>query len=255
MDRLRDRAETKVVTGASGTPAIVFCDKCNSSIPEAERRYRLRGKVLCTHCAFALVGERLPAHGENRPVVRTSVGTKAHASVRRTPAAGKWRRYWARWIDWGVLAVVAPMLLVMFNLPYHLLAGLPPKAQEVVLSMVLLALYIPIEAGWLERYGTTPGKWLLGVSVTDRTGGRLGHATALRRSFHVWWRGCGCGFPPLFLVMALWSEHQFVRDGTTPWDSDCQARVNYTAISPLRHCLAIGVVIALAAVYGASNEF
>jgi hypothetical protein len=104
------------------------------------------------------------------------------------------RRFWARWLDlytfagvwWFLLWAVGRDIGATLNNPWS-----------------MLFLYVPwfvLECFLLHRFGTTPGKWLLGLKVVNHDGSFLSLADATRRSARVLSIGLGFGWGPLNLI-------------------------------------------------------
>ncbi len=102
-----------------------------------------------------------------------------------------WRRYVARWLDnllWGTLVLFAVIVLARVR-------PIPQGFWEVVVSVGGLTLFVPVEALLLHLFGTTPGKFILGIRLDSVQGTRLSFREALTRSARVFAAGCGCGIP------------------------------------------------------------
>lgn len=96
--------------------------------------------------------------------------------------------------------------------------------------------WIPVEALLLSRFTTTPGKWLLGIRVTDDLGQPLSYLAALKRSALVLVMGNGLGLPTLMLLPLLqagmsWMLYQ--RSGTTLWDRTAASVPMHTRPTPV----------------------
>jgi hypothetical protein len=105
-------------------------------------------------------------------------------------------------------------------------------------------LWIPVESAFLRWIGTTPGKWILGIKLHK---GRLPHfdyLSALRRSFHVWFRGLGMGVPFINVICMLVAFYRLKTFQITTWDRDDHIHVSYGRIGKWRIVLAAVVAIA-----------
>ena len=88
---------------------------------------------------------------------------------------------------------------------------------------IILFLYVPwfvLETILLHRFGTTPGKWLLGIRVVNNDGSLLSLAEATRRSARVLFIGIGFGLDLIAIVcqiMAWFTTKRLGRrSGTRP---------------------------------------
>ncbi len=77
-------------------------------------------------------------------------------------------------------AVIAPLRWVT------LWGGSPVPA--LLKWLLAAAIWFALEVLLTRRWGTTPGKWLLGLAVVDQKGGRPDWSTAAARTAGVWWR-------------------------------------------------------------------
>jgi hypothetical protein len=104
-------------------------------------------------------------------------------------------------------------------------------------------LWIPVEAAFLRWLGTTPGKWLLGIKLQQGRFLQLDYLTALRRSFHVWFRGLGMGIPFINVVCMLVAFQRLKAFKTTTWDRDDHIHVSYRRGGKWRIVLAVIITI------------
>ena len=149
----------------------------------------------------------------------------------RTSEPRPWNRLAARLFDYAIWGLVLALLLselhnagivsddVAFWLGHPLLA-----------PMLITLLWIPIESLLIASLQQTPGKWLFGVylqfSISNayaRRDVRAQLERELRRSFHVWWAGLGCGFPVLAPILIALAYEKVAHQGETTWDfaEDC----------------------------------
>lgn len=109
------------------------------------------------------------------------------------------RRYIARSFD-----------LLLCSLPWYLVlqaVGVDPKARltSIWLSILGMVTMLVLEPLLLHLFGTTPGKWLMGLRVTDENGQRLPLAAAWRRTWRALWYGYGC-FIPVYSIVRLYTS-------------------------------------------------
>ena len=110
-----------------------------------------------------------------------------------------WRRFFARWLDYGLWsAIVSFFVIVILRI-----RPLPGDFGNALIAIGGMALFIPVEALLLHKFGTTPGKFALGIRLESIQGGNLSWEEALRRSCNVYVQGCGCCIPLLEPVMKL----------------------------------------------------
>ena len=137
--------------------------------------------------AAGYLGELLAA---SQTALRQDVKSYVHAPV---------RRYIARSFD-----------LLLCSLPWYLVlqaAGVDPKERltSIWLSILGMVTMLVLEPLLLRLFGTTPGKWLMGLRVTDENGQRLPLAAAWRRTWRALWYGYGC-FIPVYSIVRLYTS-------------------------------------------------
>ena len=158
-----------------------------------------------------------------------------------------WRRYFARMIDASTLDL--PVLALLATGLYVITperSGWFTKAvgNEFLAGLIFIAAGIPVEALLLSGLGTTPGKWLFGVSVRRVGGGRLGFVQAMGRAISVFVQGMGFGIP-IVSIFTLVSAHQRLqKTGSTLWDAATDSVVSHVAWGPWRWVFAVLAVLA-----------
>jgi uncharacterized RDD family membrane protein YckC len=138
------------------------------------------------------------------------------------------RRFWARWFDLYLYAGV--WWVVMWAIGRDIEATL-------LNSWVILLQYIPwfvLETVLLHHFGTTPGKWLLGIRVVNNDGSLLSLAEASRRSARVLFIGLGFGWGVLALICQSMGYFTAMRFGRPLWDHVGGHRVITAPLLPLR---------------------
>jgi hypothetical protein len=75
-----------------------------------------------------------------------------------------------------------------------------------------------IEAAMIHHFGTTPGKALMNLFISNDDGSRLTYGQSLRRSFRVLVSGIGCGFPLVSPLCQIFSLVMVRRMGISLWD-------------------------------------
>ncbi len=136
-------------------------------------------------------------------------------------------RFAARWLDF----------LLFFNLCIAVMfafrsAGWIELSYFQFFSKVLILLLPPwhlFEAYMITRWGTTPGKALLGIRITDKNGDHLGYAASLRRSLGVFVVGLACYIWFLPIISSLFAFYYLWWHGRTFWDSTTNTKVTHKA--------------------------
>lgn len=156
---------------------------------------------------------------------------RAHASASSPGNPGEAhlaRRFWARWFD-----------LYAFSGVWWLLMAL--TGQDVAAALtnpwVILLQYVPwfaLETFLLQRFGTTPGKWLLDLRVRNEDGSLLSSQQAAHRSMRVLFVGLGMGLGPVSLICQLLSYFTTKRFGRPVWDHAAGHRLESKPLHPVR---------------------
>jgi len=143
-----------------------------------------------------------------------------------------WTRFWARLFDIYAFSVVFGLLIGVASLvmsPVRIV----DKAQEALLGMLALLVWVFVEPIFLASFGTTPGKWLLRITVSTKEGS-MSYGKALSRSLKVWWRGLGIGFPLVALFTMAIAAGRLKKNGSTSWDREGGFEVSHHRVGWLR---------------------
>jgi hypothetical protein len=138
------------------------------------------------------------------------------AALRQNP----WLRLIARLFDYALFFTLIHFTTLM-------------RFEPSWLPLEFLA-WVPFEAFLLWSWGTTPGKWLLGIELYRMLGKRFSWEPAFRRSFYVWFRGLGMGIPVINVLCALVSYHRLKTFHATSWDQQEGITVVYRPLPKWR---------------------
>lgn len=127
-----------------------------------------------------------------------------------------WRRFFARCLDVLICTAIYDIIIgAIFRvnlLDRSFLTGL----VDIYLVFGILFLLEPL---LLNRFGTTPGKWIFGISLQKTDGSHLSYGEGLFRACHVFWRGYGLQIPIYNLVRLYKSYSLCAEGGEMPWDT------------------------------------
>lgn len=146
-----------------------------------------------------------------------------------------WVRFWARMVDYNCLGLINGIFfgnylshtsLIFF--PFFTLAFIP-------------LFWIPIETILLSTIGTTPGKWILKVKVSNKKGKKkyLTFEQSYKRSITVWFLGMGCGIPIIQIIALIIAKIRVSHTRTTIWDKNNRLIVRHNKIGILRISIVI----------------
>ena len=173
---------------------------------------------------------------ENGPVVP--------AGDRVRSANVPWRRFFARWLDEGLVeALLCGALVLGFGVDLEMLS----VWTQWLLTFLVWALLLPLEALCISRWGATPGKALMGIAVLDEEGRLLSFGRAAERAWGVFRYGAGYNIP-LYTVYRGWQSYKEIKEGRgAEWDD---RGVTVTA-KPYRHGRTVAYGAAILALLGA----
>ena len=126
-----------------------------------------------------------------------------------------WRRYFARGIDLALVGLpVSFVQYVLLHRNYTTVA----RWEDIVCALIGWGLLLLLEPLLLARFGTTAGKWCMGITVTRPDGERLSYSEALNRTALVWFYGAGLGLPLVELVCSYLSYRRYTRGEELAWE-------------------------------------
>ena len=152
-----------------------------------------------------------------------------------------WRRFFARHFDLFLYTTVWALLGI-------LLLGQSPSTETGgawlgIANIAAIILMVLIEPLLLCTWGTTPGKWLLGLSVRNNTGSKLTYGEGISRTMQAMWSGAGM-FIPIFELFRGYQRYYDCIEGKTmawEWDSELQLKDE----KPWRIAAVVGASLAL----------
>lgn len=137
-----------------------------------------------------------------------------------------WRRYFARFFDFSiaVLTIAIGMGLLIPELLYSELAN-----TWIHIGTVLIGFPI-IDAFFLSRWNTSPGKWLLAVRTVKGDGKKFSFLQALGRAFDLVMRGTWFGIPVLTMIPLAAAYRRASRGDRQPWDENLETHTEVKLI-------------------------
>lgn len=141
------------------------------------------------------------------------------APAEEAPTVSPWRRYFARGFDYGLYYLIITTLVCdVFNASYPKLLTMPHLGVWAAGLMIAAALLFEPLA--LHLFGTTPGKLIMGIRVTDREGKKLSWSAALLRTLEVLLVGEGLMIPVLSTVLCIRSFVKSRRGERLFWEDE-----------------------------------
>lgn len=140
----------------------------------------------------------------------------AAAKQRDVAEPHPWRRYFARGIDLALVGL--PVSFVQYVL-LHRNYTTVSRWEDIVCALIGWGLLLLLEPLLLARFGTTAGKWCMGITVTRPDGERLSYSEALNRTALVWLYGAGLGISIVELVCNYRSYRRYMNGEELAWES------------------------------------
>ncbi len=164
----------------------------------------------------------------------------AEATAGAKPKAHLARRFWARWTD-----------LTLYSALWWLGMYLGGRdiGSAIANLWVLIPMFLPwfaVEAWLIHRFGTTPGKWLMGLKVSNEDGSALALKESVWRALRVMITGIGFGWGLLAILCQTMSWFTTRRLGKPIWDYMGNHKVEAAPLKPFRTVVLIIVFIGAA---------
>lgn len=149
----------------------------------------------------------LPAEVKLRPNVP--------ASDRIQPTPIPWRRYFARMLD---MSIVSLFVYGVLALGFRVNMQNIPDIVTWLVGFLEWGMMIPLEAWCIYQFGTTPGKAIMGISITDENERPLSFGRAAERTWEVFIHGFGANIP-FYSVYRSWKSYKGIKNGEEmEWD-------------------------------------
>lgn len=124
-----------------------------------------------------------------------------------------WVRFFARGLD---LTIFGFFIGIIFAMVY------PASVHDErsLSGLVILFLWFVVEPFILSTFGTTLGKYIFNIKITDVNHQKPTLRASYRRSFGVWIKGYAFGIPLISLITFYFAYSRLKNTGTTLWDKD-----------------------------------
>ena len=138
------------------------------------------------------------------------------------------RRFVARWLDLFVYAAFWWLTLYLSG------RNIGAAWTNPWLMLIMYLPWFAVEAWLIQRFGTTPGKWLMGLSVSNDDGSRLALKASIWRSIRVLVTGIGFGWAWLSPLCQTMSWFTARRVGRPVWDFLGGHKVTAKELNPFK---------------------
>ncbi len=141
---------------------------------------------------------------------------KVISADRIPPVPHPFRRWFARSIDYGLYGLLIRGLMCICGTNMLTMN----TWQNLLVSLGILALTFIFEPVLLHFFGTTPGKWIFGMYVTDPHGGRPEIGACFYRLWDILLHAYGF-YIPFYSIYRLWKSMMACLDSEElPWESE-----------------------------------
>lgn len=196
----------------SGELELAAAMRERSAALEAEGQRLLAAKSVCD-----AISREVTSYSALRPEdYLNGFEPDAAAKQRDVAEPHPWRRYFARGIDLALVGL--PVSFVQYVL-LHRNYTTVSRWEDIVCALIGWGLLLLLEPLLLARFGTTTGKWCMGIIVTRPDGERLSYGEALERTAAVWLYGAGLGISIVELVCNYRSYRRYTRGEELAWES------------------------------------
>ncbi len=146
-----------------------------------------------------------------------------------------WRRYFARIMDFILYHMIVYIFCVLvFRVN---ITNVSDFASYFIFTVPTMIFMLFVEPFFLSKFGTTPGKALLGIRVLSSTGDNLSYAVAVRRTYRALLTGLGFQIPIISLITLILSYFKVKRMQSMTYDVDLEISYEVHKISPIRYIL------------------
>lgn len=161
-----------------------------------------------------------------------------------------WRRYFARQMDYAFYSVLWGFLFfVLFRQRNE---GVPGLIFVIMVFLAPILFTIFLEPLFLSVFGTTPGKWVLGISVLHGEGRKLTYREGLQRTCKLIRYGEGFYISiyrecRIYECMGIYLNERKM----LPWDEECDCEYRFKDSKVVRGLayVAVDIIFILAYIY------
>lgn len=160
-----------------------------------------------------------------------------------------WRRYFARLMDYAFYDMLwAFLLFVVFRQRYQLESSWIFRTMVMFVPAILLMVFI--EPLLLSVFGTTPGKWVSGISVLHGEGRKLTYKEGLQRIWKLIHYGEGF-YIPIYRECRIYEDMGIYlnQEKRLPWDEYCDCEYTFKDSKAVRILLYVAVYAVFIAAY------
>ena len=166
-------------------------------------------------------------------------------------AAGPWRRFFARSIDFWAITPPVVLLMVLGGLQVSsdFASWLQEPRSTWVIGFFAVPLMLAVEAILFWMFGSTVGKALLGISVRTESSRQLTLTESFQRQMGVYVYGLGAGVPLVNLVTTV-RQYRRLKSGLQASYDEDRFVVTAVRLDVLRYVFVVAVLVLISLVHG-----
>lgn len=178
----------------------------------------------------------IDAFSSLRNAVPPPIPPKTKMSPLLLPMASAWPRFFARSFDlWWESLIVAFALSAVLS--YYFLGfgnWINKPGSDQLFGILCIPICLFLDALFYACFKNTPGKALLGLTVSTFDGSRLSFSRYLKRDFSMWISGLGGGIPIVTLVTMVKQSRRLGKNQPASYDETTGYRVRANQIGFFR---------------------
>ncbi|HSR04018.1 MAG TPA: MerR family transcriptional regulator [Proteiniclasticum sp.] len=128
-----------------------------------------------------------------------------------------WRRFFARMMDISIYSLLFDSALVFI---FNMITSNRNTLESLMFTAMVTLIMLLVEPLLLMKFGTTPGKAILGLEVRTPEGNKLSYSEGFRRTFGVIRYGLGFELPIYNIIRNYKSFKILDEKETLPWDDE-----------------------------------
>jgi formylglycine-generating enzyme required for sulfatase activity len=166
-------------------------------------------------------------------------------------AAGPWRRFFARSIDFWAITPPVVLLMVLGGLQVSsdFASWLQEPRSTWVIGFFAVPLVLAVEAMLFWMFGSTVGKALLGISVRTESSRQLTLTESFQRQMGVYVYGLGAGVPLINLVTTV-RQYRRLKSGLQASYDEDRFVVTAVRLGVLRYVFVVAVLVLISLANG-----
>ncbi|WP_206459825.1 RDD family protein [Anaerovorax sp. IOR16] len=159
-----------------------------------------------------------------------------------------WRRYFSRMIDGIIINAIILLVTVLIvrNINSKIYETVSFSNVYIMITLIIIFIFFFIEPLLLYQFGTTPGRWILGIKlISEKEQVPLTFKRLIVRNWQCFLYGFGLGFPiiSLFTMLNAFDYVNQNSNGQSKWDEKQGTIVLYKNLSFINYIMIILMIL------------